>query len=137
MLFDLTVLSSQRQQQQHWVSQAKEISKKKKKKKKKASTTHTSFSNDPTHPILKRTPNPPQRNLPTSQPPRPNPKRDAHIEEIENERPAKNDGVERPGSFFRQLDFGDDDCPWEDPKEVRSEGLIEVPAGAGGEEDGG
>ena len=67
--------------------------------------------------MLKGTPNPPQRNLPIKQSPRLNPKRDAHIEEIENERPAKNDSVERPSSFFRQLDFGDDDCPGEDPEE--------------------
>lgn len=81
--------------------------------------------------------NPPQRNLPLCQPPRPNPERDAHVEEIENQRPAEDDGVERPGAFFRQLGSGDDDRPGEDPEEVGTEGLVEVPAGAGGEEDGG
>lgn len=68
--------------------------------------------------MLKRAANPHQRNLPSSQPPCPYPKRDAHIEEIENERPAKNDGVKRPRSLFRQFDFGDDDRPREDPEEV-------------------
>ena len=76
-----------------------------------------------------------QRNLPLRQPPRPESERDAHIEEIENQRPAKYDCIERPRSFFRQLDLGDDDCPRENPEEVGSEGLIEVPARAGGEED--
>ena len=34
------------------------------------------------------------------------------------------------------MDLGDDDGPREDPEEVGSEGLVEVPAGTGGEEDG-
>lgn len=81
--------------------------------------------------------NPPQRHLPPGQPPRPNPQRDRHVEKINNQRPAKDDGVERPGSLFGQPRLGDDDRPGEDPEKVGPEGLVEVPAGAGGEEDGG
>lgn len=77
-----------------------------------------------------------QCNLPLCEPPRPNPERDAHIEEVENQRPAENDSIECPRSFFGQPDFGDDDCPRKNPEEVGSESLIEVPAGTGGEEDG-
>lgn len=86
---------------------------------------------------LKRAMNPPQGHLPFRQSPRPKSQRDTHIEEIENQRPAKDDCVERPRSFFGQPDLGDDDGPGEDPEEVGSEGLVEIPAGTGGEEDGG
>ena len=50
--------------------------------------------------ILKRTVNPPQRHLPSGQPPCPKPQRDAHVEEIKNQRPAEDHGVERPCALF-------------------------------------
>ncbi len=78
----------------------------------------------------------PQRHLPLRQPPRPHPERDAHVEEVKDERPAEDDGVEGPGSLGGQRRFGHDDGPGEDPEEVGSQGLVEVPARAGGEEDG-
>ena len=87
--------------------------------------------------VLNRTPNPPQRHPPPPQPPPPHPQHDPHVQEIKHQRPAEDDRVQRPRSLLRQPDPRGDDGPGQDPEEVGSEGLVEVPAGAGGEEDGG
>ena len=94
-------------------------------------------TSQPPVPVLKRAVDLAQRHLPPRQPPRPDPQRDAHVEEVEHQRPAEDDGVEGPGALLGQRGGGDDDGPGEDPEEVGAEGLVEVPAGAGGEEDGG
>lgn len=60
-----------------------------------------------------------------------------NIEEIKDEGAAKDDGVELPRDLLGHADFGDDDCPGQDPEEVGAEGLVEEPAGSGGKEDGG
>jgi hypothetical protein len=69
--------------------------------------------------------------------PSPKHKHKTHIKEIEDQRAAKDDRIIVPCVIRRHSNACYGDGPGEHPQEVRAEGLEEVPAGDGGEEDGG
>ena len=75
-------------------------------------------------------------NLPLHNPPNPQHDHQPNIEEVKDQRPAEDDGIKRPSVRFRHLHFCHHDRPGQHPQEIRPQGLVEIPARNGSEEDG-
>lgn len=87
-----------------------------------------------------RSPSPPHNphtHPPPPQPPRPTPQHAHHDDRVEHQRAPEDNGIVAPRGRGAHVDPGDGDGPGQHPEQVRAEGLVEVPAGGGGEEDGG
>jgi hypothetical protein len=77
-----------------------------------------------------------QPHSPLVQQPCPEPNHKYDVEEIEDQRSTENDGMVAPCIVGRHADARHGYGPGEHPQEVGAEGLVEVPAGDSGEEDG-
>jgi len=66
--------------------------------------------------------------FPPCQSPRPEKSNDPHVEEIKNQGAAKYYRIVCPRTFFGHFDLSYNNGPGENPEEVRSQYLVEVPA---------